>query len=465
MSKKERECEFHTDLEDVYAIEKDMNLKWGCKFYKGERPPKFETADEQTEYLGMKKRRKILIDNHARREKLKRIRNSDNDIDIQKTIDLREKERLRGIKRRLVETPEKTRDRLDACSTYQKKRRVENPEIVRQRDRGYAMTEMAKETKSVWRSANPEKIKEYSVTYWQRKGGDDIRREWYKDYMRQFRTTEWYVSWSAKRRESLLASGQSVVISVRTAAQMKKLDCDLSDDQIKEYAFNPCHYCGDIYSGGVDRVDSTIGYLVDNCVPCCTICNFMKKNYAIDVFIDRCKVIASHLGVWVGECKEAGECFHRAVGTISYEAYSKITTRGYVMELSKSQFNELRNGTCYLTGLPNANGIDRVDNSIGYTIENCRPCSKIANYMKRSLSIDVFTNHVQKIASHWSGDVPNIIGGDKTQETYIEVMTNRPKLDIIKNRAPFRAKLHENAMNGDIDAKYKLDQLNRKKCT
>lgn len=37
------------------------------------------------------------------------------------------------------------------------------------------------------------------------------------------------------------------------------------------------------------------------------------------------------------------------------------------------------------------NGIDRVDSSIGYTIQNSVPCCKICNYAKHNLTLEEFT--------------------------------------------------------------------------
>lgn len=42
-------------------------------------------------------------------------------------------------------------------------------------------------------------------------------------------------------------------------------------------------------------------------------------------------------------------------------------------------------------------GIDRLDNSIGYTERNCAPCCKKCNYWKRADSVDTFLQHVRKI--------------------------------------------------------------------
>ena len=38
-------------------------------------------------------------------------------------------------------------------------------------------------------------------------------------------------------------------------------------------------------SNGVDRVDSSLGYIEENCVPCCKFCNYAKRALPVDVFI------------------------------------------------------------------------------------------------------------------------------------------------------------------------------------
>jgi len=55
----------------------------------------------------------------------------------------------------------------------------------------------------------------------------------------------------------------------------------------------PCYYCGDnIETIGLDRLNNTKGYSLDNIVSCCTPCNMMKNNNTEDDFIARCKKIA-----------------------------------------------------------------------------------------------------------------------------------------------------------------------------
>jgi hypothetical protein len=67
-----------------------------------------------------------------------------------------------------------------------------------------------------------------------------------------------------------------------------------------------CHYCGDAITWtqhglkknnagyNVDRIDSSLGYTVENCVPCCWACNRMKCNIPYQEFLDRVKKIAAN---------------------------------------------------------------------------------------------------------------------------------------------------------------------------
>lgn len=85
-------------------------------------------------------------------------------------------------------------------------------------------------------------------------------------------------------------------------AQQRGLEWDLTKDKCKELFESDCYYCGKEPSikckqssgsknagsymrNGIDRVDNKRGYLLDNCVPCCTYCNQAKKASTLDEFI------------------------------------------------------------------------------------------------------------------------------------------------------------------------------------
>jgi len=46
------------------------------------------------------------------------------------------------------------------------------------------------------------------------------------------------------------------------------------------------------------------------------------------------------------------------------------------------------------------NGVDRVDNSLGYTSGNCVACCATCNLMKRGMSVTDFVSHAKKITEH-----------------------------------------------------------------
>ena len=88
--------------------------------------------------------------------------------------------------------------------------------------------------------------------------------------------------------------------------------------------------------------------------------------------------------------------------------------RGLVWELTKEEAKELFQGNCFYCGIEPLqvwhhtetnglflnNGIDRKDSGKGYIKDNCVPCCKKCNYMKRTLSVDDFLNHIQRIVEH-----------------------------------------------------------------
>lgn len=90
------------------------------------------------------------------------------------------------------------------------------------------------------------------------------------------------------------------------SARKRGIEWNLSLDQFKKINKLECYYCGQIPSrlseskkiksenlrkrssyiyNGVDRVDSSEGYFVENCVPCCTICNKAKLDTPREEFL------------------------------------------------------------------------------------------------------------------------------------------------------------------------------------
>jgi len=100
--------------------------------------------------------------------------------------------------------------------------------------------------------------------------------------------------------ELKLASMRYVIHEYKKSAKGRGYEYKLTEEQFKEITQKNCHYCGakpshpSKYQGnngvyiynGIDRIDNTKGYIIDNVVPCCTRCNYAKKNFGLQNYKD-----------------------------------------------------------------------------------------------------------------------------------------------------------------------------------
>ena len=102
----------------------------------------------------------------------------------------------------------------------------------------------------------------------------------------------------------------------------------------------------------------------------------------------------------------------------TYYSYKRgAKRRGYSFELTEEQFREIATKPCIYCGdsltqckrgktTDNRNGewyytgIDRYDNTKGYTLENSVPCCKKCNAIKTNMSIDELAAQIEKIYAH-----------------------------------------------------------------
>jgi len=86
------------------------------------------------------------------------------------------------------------------------------------------------------------------------------------------------------------------LVRIRNRATRKGLTFELTlEALLTEFWQKPCHYCGDlIKTVGIDRVDSSLGYVTGNMVPCCSMCNFMKLTLSQEDFIAKCKQVTKY---------------------------------------------------------------------------------------------------------------------------------------------------------------------------
>lgn len=96
----------------------------------------------------------------------------------------------------------------------------------------------------------------------------------------------------------------------RVATAIKNTEWEVSVPLFLELISSDCIYCGNppetrvahkkysdqasvVYFNGIDRIDSSIGYIEGNIVSCCSMCNRMKMDYQVGDFIRKCIQIAS----------------------------------------------------------------------------------------------------------------------------------------------------------------------------
>lgn len=96
-----------------------------------------------------------------------------------------------------------------------------------------------------------------------------------------------------------------------TGAKKRNLIFELSEKEFKKIILKNCYYCNSepipkkynnsknktktIKFNGIDRIDSTNGYSLKNCIPCCEMCNRMKMAYKQEDFLEQIKKIYNNL--------------------------------------------------------------------------------------------------------------------------------------------------------------------------
>lgn len=94
---------------------------------------------------------------------------------------------------------------------------------------------------------------------------------------------------------NLKAPGESaathIYLGIKKSAEVRGYEFSVTKDDVFSLVFLPCHYCGsspsnekknmfnngNIKYNGLDRLDNKKGYVKENIVPCCWVCNQNKK--------------------------------------------------------------------------------------------------------------------------------------------------------------------------------------------
>ena len=185
-------------------------------------------------------------------------------------------------------------------------------------------------------------------------------------------------------------------------AKRRNIDFHLSKELFCNIIEKNCHYCGEINEekkfNGIDRMESTLGYSVENCVSCCSLCNYLKNRTPMNIFLKRVRHIVSYKENNISLFDESFPDFISG----NYKQY-KISARirGFGFSLSESTFYDITKNECYMCGKKNSvthrNGIDRYDNSLGYIETNCKSCCNTCNMMKNKYPFNDIISKFNKI--------------------------------------------------------------------
>ena len=191
----------------------------------------------------------------------------------------------------------------------------------------------------------------------------------------------------------------------KTWAQEKGIPYELTDERVKDMREQACHYCGD-QADGIDCVDVNAGFVEDNCVPCCTICNQAKKEYHVQDFLRMmCNIGSVHNedidAGWVRSYDFVVEPKVKSSGDFDkYERNAEALGRDFC--LTRQQFEYIVSNPCHycLFKHPDPSvkvGVDRVDSKRRYILDNVVACCVHCNFMKRHRAPETFVAKAKMI--------------------------------------------------------------------
>jgi hypothetical protein len=118
-----------------------------------------------------------------------------------------------------------------------------------------------------------------------------------------------------------------------------------------------------------------------------------------DIFLRSVEHISTFTGKVNGNLDTCA--FKDCISAIICDYINRSKRKNIPFELTRQEFEDLQKLPCYLCGKTcsafHRNGVDRVNNNIGYTLDNCKPCCKQCNWMKGTYSLDIFLDKLTKI--------------------------------------------------------------------
>ena len=105
---------------------------------------------------------------------------------------------------------------------------------------------------------------------------------------------------------------KKVLAMYKRSAKVRNIEFRLSDEEFRRLTSGNCNYCNNppetisknwsrvghnfiyVYNG-IDRLDPTKGYILNNCTSCCSTCNYMKTDLSYPDFLKKVEQIYNNL--------------------------------------------------------------------------------------------------------------------------------------------------------------------------
>lgn len=186
-------------------------------------------------------------------------------------------------------------------------------------------------------------------------------------------------------------------LDYKKSAITRKIEFNLSIQEFSTFWNSQCFYCGqNIKTIGIDRINNNIGYVINNCVSCCEICNRLKLDLDFESWIAKInQIIKFHKKKFKFGKNIDINCLKNNYSQYKYRARKK----NLEFSLSKEQFITLLKSNCFYCGIIDyeISTIDRLHNNIGYVINNCVSCCKYCNSGKRDRDYEEFINWINQL--------------------------------------------------------------------
>lgn len=115
-----------------------------------------------------------------------------------------------------------------------------------------------------------------------------------------------------RKAATKLPNNKAEINSIILGYKRQKLGYNITYSDFAKLISLPCFYCGIENSNlkktkncpegfaynGLDRIDSNLGYTIENVVPCCFKCNYAKRNYTKEEFLDWVIKVYNHINQW-----------------------------------------------------------------------------------------------------------------------------------------------------------------------